>query len=184
MSAEADEADSSGDGTEHVPAGSEPAEPFPTPPRRFGDREDRTLRLGVSHDSAALSAMYDDFGVADRAQGIPPADPDRRRRWLDRIAQGIEVVAWHGDDAVGHGVLLAGGPGHELALFVHPEYRGAGVGTALARTLLGRGREAGVERVWLSVRRGNRAAVRLYRRVGFAPTGDAAGELEMTRRLG
>ncbi|UPW00481.1 GNAT family N-acetyltransferase [Halorussus gelatinilyticus] len=131
----------------------------------------------------ALGAMYDAFESGGRAQGIPPANPRRRAEWLDRLHEGIGVVAWHGDGAVGHGILLDGGPGHELALFVHPEYRGAGVGTALLRTLLGRGRSAGVERVWLSVERTNRPAVGLYRGAGFEPTGGAVGELEMARSL-
>lgn len=157
---------------------------FPTPPRTVTDGANRTVRLRVADDDrAALAAMYDDFGVGDRAQGIPPADPDRRSRWLDRFGAGVGVLAEHADRAVGHGVLLAGGPGHELALFVHPDYREAGVGTELLRTLLGRGRSAGVERVWLSVQRSNRQAVRLYRTAGFSPTEPAAGEIEMRREL-
>lgn len=177
MSADADEIES--------------RERHPVPPRTVSDGERRTIALRVADadgdDRAALAAMYDEFGAADRAQGIPPADPDRRERWLDRIRGGIGVLAWHGDRAVGHGVLLAGGPGHELALFVRPGYRSAGVGTALLHTLLGRGRAAGVETVWLSVRRTNRPAVSLYRKAGFsaAPGRGApgAGELEMEQTL-
>ncbi|UPV74444.1 GNAT family N-acetyltransferase [Halorussus limi] len=180
---------------------------FPAPPRTLTDGEGRVLQFRASGDSpsesatesapesgdeatadgtderGALAAMYDAFDASDRAQGIPPADPRQRAQWLDRLRDGIEVVAWHGDVAVGHGILLGGGPGHELALFVHPDYREAGVGTALLRTLLGRGRTAGVERVWLSVERTNLPAVSLYRGVGFEPTGGAVGELEMALSL-
>jgi ribosomal protein S18 acetylase RimI-like enzyme len=181
---------------------------FPAPPRTVADGEGRVLRFRASGESAAesatelavdsasesesgetpdahvsLEAMYDAFGAPDRAQGIPPANPRRRGEWLDRLHEGIEVVAWHGDDAVGHGILLDGGPGHELALFVHPDYRGAGVGTSVLRTLLGRGQSAGVERVWSSVERTNRPAVSLYRGVGFDPTCGAVGELEMALSL-
>jgi ribosomal protein S18 acetylase RimI-like enzyme len=130
-----------------------------------------------------LAAMYDAFESGDRAQGIPPANPRRRGEWLDRLREGIEVVACHGERAVGHAILLEGGPGHELALFVHPDYRGAGIGTALVRALLGEGRSAGVERVWLSVERTNRPAVSLYRGAGFEPTDSGLGELEMARSL-
>ena len=170
---------------------------FSTPPRTVTDGVGRTIRLRVAADTddatdadnaadtdhAALAAMYDDFGVGDRAQGIPPADPDRRSEWLDRIGAGLDVLAEHDDRVVGHGVLLAGGPGHELALFVHPDYRGAGVGTALLDGLLDHGRSAGVERVWLSVQRSNRPAIRLYRNAGFSPTESGAGEVEMRRTL-
>jgi ribosomal protein S18 acetylase RimI-like enzyme len=140
-------------------------------------------RGATDGDREALAATYDDFGIEGRAQGIPPADPDRRRDWLDTIAEGVGVLATHDGRAVGHGVLLDGGPGYELALFVHPDYRAAGVGTALLHALLGRGEAAGVERVWLSVRRANRLAVNLYRRAGFSVTESGLGELEMRRPL-
>jgi len=173
---------------------------FPAPPRSFTDGDGRVLRLRASDASAAsaskssgdspsadhheeLAAMYDAFESGDRAQGIPPANPRRRGEWLDRLREGIEVVAYHDGRAVGHGILLDGGPGHELALFVHPDYRGAGVGTELVRALLGEGRAAGVERVWLSVERTNRPAVSLYRGAGFEPTDSGLGELEMARSL-
>lgn len=182
----ADSGDSDGDdfdAEESDADGSHGRTRFPTPPRTVADGADRTIRLRVADDDrAALAAMYDDFGVGDRAQGIPPADPDRRSRWLDRIDAGLGVLAKHADRAVGHGVLLSGGPGHELALFVHPDYRGAGVGTALLDALLGLGRTSGVERVWLSVQRSNRPAVRLYRNAGFSPA-EAAGELEAEMKM-
>lgn len=147
------------------------AEEFPTPPRAVTDGEDRMIRFECGDGSAAeresLAAMYDAFGTADRAQGIPPANPRRREQWLDHVSEGVTVVAWHGDRAIGHGVLLDGEDDYELALFVHPGYRQAGVGSGLLRTLLGRGRSAGVERVWLSVQRTNRPAIHLYREAGF-----------------
>jgi len=156
-----------------------------SPPRTVTDAAGRTVacRVATDDDREALAAMYDEFGIEGRAQGIPPADPDRRRDWLDAIGDGVGVLATHDGRAVGHGVLLAGGSGHELALFVHPDYRSAGVGTALLRALLGHGETAGVERVWLSVRRANRPAVRLYRRAGFAAAESGLGELEMRRSL-
>lgn len=187
-------------------AGNEGGDEFSAPPRTFTDGEGRVLRLHASGASAVesesesasesdderddapdyheeLAAMYDAFESGDRAQGIPPANPRRRGEWLGRLREGIEVVACHGERAVGHAILLEGGPGHELALFVHPDYRGAGVGTALVRALLGEGRSAGVERVWLSVERTNRPAVSLYRGAGFEPTDSGLGELEMARSL-
>ena len=191
-------ADANGSSTDaNRSADSIAAESFPAPPRTLTDDEDRTIRLRTGGDSPgnrestatadreALAAMYDAFDTADRAQGIPPADPNRRRQWLDRVSEGLTVVARHGDRAVGHGVLLDGDDGRELALFVRPGYRRAGIGSAVLRALLGRGRSAGVERVWLSVRRGNRPAVHLYRKVGFRPdgAGDLGAALTMARSL-
>jgi ribosomal protein S18 acetylase RimI-like enzyme len=165
---------------------------FPRPPHAVTDAEERTVRFRSAESPPedteidvheALAEMYDDFGPADRAQGIPPASPRRRETWLDRLSEGIEVVGWHDGRAVAHGILLDGGPGHELALFVHPDYRRAGVGSAAIRALLGQGRSLGVERVWLSVQRTNRPAVRLYRGVGFEARDSGSAELEMARSL-
>ena len=148
------EANASDAGTQAVDSDADGDE-FPAPPRTFTDGDGRVLRLRASDAPAAeaggasagesgdernvspdhheeLAAMYDTFESGDRAQGIPPANPRRRGDWLDRLHEGIEVVAYHDDAAVGHGILLDGGPGHELALFVHPDYRGAGVTGASA----------------------------------------------------
>jgi ribosomal protein S18 acetylase RimI-like enzyme len=162
------------------------------PPRAVLDGRDRRIDLRPADDDApatddvrsALRRMYDAFGRSDRAQGVPPSAEDDRREWVATLSEGIGIVAWHDGDAVGHAVLLDDRHGgHELAVFVHPQYRRAGVGTRLLRTLVGRGRGAGVERVWLSVARTNRPAVALYRSLGFETTSAAGPEMTMERRL-
>lgn len=191
MSADADAPATGESDGDAPPAGESDADAaeseFPTPPRTFTDDEGRAIRLraggGTADERRSLAAMYDTFGHADRAQGIPPANPRRRRQWLDRLGDGVSVVASHDGRAVGHGILLDGDDGHELALFVRPGYRRAGIGSAVLRTLLGRGRAAGVERVWLSVRRANRPALDLYRTVGFRADGEADADLGMALRM-
>ncbi|MFB6296848.1 MAG: GNAT family N-acetyltransferase, partial [Halobacteriales archaeon] len=73
---------------------------------------------------------------------------------------------------------------YELAIFVHHQYQGAGVGSRLIRHLLGEGERRGVERVWLTVERWNAPAVNLYEDVGFETTKAESFELEMALRLG
>ncbi len=172
----------------------EPAGPFEPPPRSFvdaGGREVAIERLGhrlgdATAERAALAEMYDAFDPADRAQGIPPADGPAIREWLDRLlaAEAVNVLAWDGDDVVGHAVLVPDDEGdYELAIFVHQDRQGVGIGTALVRALLGAGAAAGVERVWLTVERWNRAAIALYEGVGFETTSAESFELEMGLRL-
>lgn len=57
-----------------------------------------------------------------------------------------------------------------LLLAVAPEAQGRGIGTALLEAFVEGGREAGLGRLHLEVRDGNRAA-EFYRRSGFAPVG-------------
>jgi GNAT superfamily N-acetyltransferase len=54
-------------------------------------------------------------------------------------------------------------------LGVAPEHRRAGLGASLLVRCLAGFRQAGVPRVYLEVTAQNQAAIRLYRRIGFAP---------------
>ncbi|MFB6121637.1 MAG: N-acetyltransferase family protein [Halobacteriaceae archaeon] len=165
-------------------------ESLPRPPRTFEDREGRDITIRALADDPteleALVAMYDDFDPADRAQGIPPVGESAVCDWLDTLLDGesYNLVAWHGDEAVGHATLVADGDrGYELAIFVYQPYQGAGIGTRLLRTLLGHGEANGVETVWLTVERWNRPAIALYEKVGFETKSSESFELEMERSL-
>jgi ribosomal protein S18 acetylase RimI-like enzyme len=48
-------------------------------------------------------------------------------------------------------------------------YRGAGIGQGLVLQALEAAQEAGATSVYLRVRKGNRAATGLYRKIGFRP---------------
>ncbi|WP_411967464.1 N-acetyltransferase family protein [Haloferax sp. YSSS75] len=165
------------------------ADPYDAPPLSFTDKEDRTIEVrpyeGSDEEMEALVEMYDSFDPADRAQGIPPGREDRIRDWLDNILDDdcLNVVAWDGDEVAGHATLVPDGDAYELAIFVHQTYQRSGIGTRLIKALLGHGRESGVEKVWLTVERWNRAAVNLYQNVGFETSDTESFELEMTIRL-
>lgn len=68
------------------------------------------------------------------------------------------------------GLRDAAGLGAIQNLGIVPRHRGRGVGTLLLFRALAGFREAGVERAYLEVTADNTAAVRLYRRLGFATT--------------
>ncbi|OVE85684.1 GNAT family N-acetyltransferase [Natronolimnobius baerhuensis] len=158
---------------------------FSRPPRRFTDHEDRSITID-SHadDSEPLVAMYSRFDEESRAQGLPPRQEPRIREWVSLLLEdGLNVVARHGDDVVGHAALVPHDDTSELAIFVHPDYQSAGIGTHLIRGLLGHGQSHGLTHVWLSVARTNRIAMNLYRSAGFETTLRERGEYEMARPL-
>lgn len=167
----------------------EAAGPFETPPVAFEDREGRSIEVRVydEADFEALCEMYDTFDPADRAQGIPPAREERVRSWLDVILdEGQDVIAvdTNTERVVGHATLVPDSEDAvELAIFVHQDYQGAGIGSRLIRALLGHGEREGVEKVWLTVERWNHPAVNLYESVGFEASSVESFELEMTLRL-
>lgn len=164
----------------------DPIEPKESPPLSFEDREGREITIRDYDDLEAVVEMYIIFEPADRAQGIPPAGEADIRRWLDNILveEAVNVVAWHDDRAVGHAVLVPDRQGaYELAIFVLNAYQGAGIGTRLMEALLGRGQNEGIEHVWLTVERWNKAAIRLYHKMGFEESDPEGFELEMAARL-
>ena len=180
----------------------ETAGPFPEPPLAFADKEGREIEvlaydrryesadeqadadLAQDDEFEALVRMYDSFDPAERAQGIPPSGEKRIREWLAVLEDGYNVIAWHDDEVAGHATLVPdGGDAYELAIFVHQEYQGAGIGTKLMEALLGHGKREGVDKVWLTVERWNRAAVHLYEEMGFVTSDAQSFEMEMSLRI-
>lgn len=143
------------------------------PPRcpRFVDGEGArwTIRPAVREDAAPLAEMYEGFGSADRAQGLPPVTRERRATWIEStLAEGSNVVAERGGELYGHAMYTpTDAPRPELAVFVHPAAQGRGVGTELCRHVIADATAAGREGLELHVEPGNRVARRVYRNVGF-----------------
>lgn len=156
------------------------------PPFSFQDRCGRSVQIHsygdgpVADEFEAMVEMYMSFDPADRSLGVPPSAEDAIRRWLARILDGVCLVAWAGDRVIGHAVLVDNEAGsYELAIFVHRDFQGAGIGTALIECLLTAGREQGIHRVWLLVEQSNSRAVNLYTDVGFVIRDDTAPDVEM-----
>jgi GNAT superfamily N-acetyltransferase len=162
---------------------------FSKPPTTFEDRKGReiTIRAVETEDFDPLVDMYVEFDPADRAQGIPPTGEEQIETWVETLVDsGLNLVAWHGDQAAGHATLVPEEDDdgtYELAIFVLQEYQEAGIGSELMDVLLGYGQENGVENVWLTVERWNAAAVNLYEKVGFETCNAESFELEMSLRL-
>lgn len=154
------------------------------PPRcpRFVDKHGArwTLRPAREGDRDRLDEMYKAFGLADRAQGIPPIPDHRRRSWIDTLlADGRNVVAAGRDRLVGHVVYTAADdPRPELAVFVHPEFQERGLGTELCRHAIVAAYEDDREALELHVEPSNRAALSVYRRLGFTVI-DRDGDVRM-----
>lgn len=165
----------------------EPVEPKESPPLSFEDREGREITVrDYDDDFEAVVEMYVVFEPSDRAQGIPPAGEKNIRTWLENILieEAVNVIAWHDNRVVGHAVLVPDPQGaYELAIFVLNAYQGAGIGTRLMEALLGCGQDEGIEFIWLTVERWNKAAIHLYHKMGFEESDPEGFELEMAARL-
>ncbi len=123
-------------------------------------REYRAIRL------AALAEAPGAFGST--------LAEERRLRaatWRARLARRAQFVARHGGEPVGTAGGLVEDGAELVSLWVHPSWRGRGVGDLLVRAVLDWAREQGHREVRLWVSAGNAPAEHLYARHGFTRTG-------------
>lgn len=123
----------------------------------------RAIRLRALADAPdAFSSLY-----AESA-----AEPDEF--WHRRIVDPgfVQLLASDGRD-LGMAVVGPGrdGQGGLYGVWVDPSARGLGVGDALMRAAIEVARKAGYERIYLEVANNNAAAIALYARFGWEPTG-------------
>jgi RimJ/RimL family protein N-acetyltransferase len=132
----------------------------------------------------ALQRFYEDFEPKRAAQGLPPADPARIRRWLDSVlGRGLHLLACREGELIGHGLVMPTtreGIG-EYAVFLREDLRGRGSGTELNRAVVEAAEAAGYRGLWLTVEPRNRSAIRSYEKAGFhfIPTTVFSVEAEM-----
>ena len=148
--------------------------------RPIRDRLGRSIELGEwePEDGAGLLAMYRSFDAAPSGT-TPPLNAERRAVWVEQLlSRGPNVVARASGRIIGHAALVAydRGDSHELVVFVHRDYRGAGIGGALVDTLLQVARRQGVDRIWLTVDRENHSAAALFFARGFRIGRDGSAE--------
>ncbi|MCU4974546.1 GNAT family N-acetyltransferase [Halobacteria archaeon AArc-m2/3/4] len=155
------------------------------PPRcpRFVDKTGTALlvRSYGPNDYEDLVAMYETFAPAQRAQGLPPQTPARLESWLEiMLEEGNHVVAVLDGRIVGHAFYTpVGHEEPELAVFVHQRFHDRGIGTELCKHVIAFAAAGGHDALVLDVEKHNRAAVSVYRALGFDAADRRGRELHM-----
>ena len=147
------------------------------------------LRPFEPSDFGKLVRMYEEFEPKGQFQGLPPSTNELIQRWLSALVEvgDAQFVVAVGRRIVGHSVLCFAEDksAAELAIFMHQNFRGCGLGRRLLLGTLNHGcKTLELNRVWLSVQGSNPRALHLFESVGFNPFGTRAPlqwELEMTR---
>lgn len=134
----------------------------------------RNVRLAMLLDSPrAFGSTYARDAALDDAEWAARLAPERHPCWLAwtteprlpvRPVGSVTVLRPEPDDPGDHP--------HLVAMWVSPSARGMGVGAALVAEAVAYARDdLGADLLFLDVADDNEAAVSLYRRAGFVPTG-------------
>lgn len=134
-----------------------------------------TVWRATPKDRAALLAMYRSFEPKAQALGLPPMREEETARWLDRLASFPNFLVWSEGRLVAHGALCPEGESGEVAVFVHQDYRGLGIGRRLLSELTGEALRLGLRRIWGIATPENVPMLRLAYSCGFIP-GTEMGE--------
>ncbi len=127
-------------------------------------------RRATPADRNALLDMYSGFEPKGAAMGLPPRKDTAK--WLDELVNYPNFIAIVRGRLVGHSVLCTGGESAEIAVFVHQDYRGRGLGRALLKAMIEEARRLGVRRVWGIAEFDNIPMLRLAYSLGFVPGDD------------
>jgi GNAT superfamily N-acetyltransferase len=144
-------------------------------PRPLVVREYSSLDLGP------LVEMYAGFQPKRVAQGLPPPDVPRITRWLEELQRkSRSLLAAEGTRIAAHAVLCPiSSEAVEFTIFVHQDFRGRGLGTALTRRALTFAAAMGFAQVFLTTELSNYPALRLYKKMGFEIRSAYGDECEM-----
>ena len=104
---------------------------------------------------------------------------------LARLDQGdgFYLVAWEGDEPLGHAHLALGDPPELQDVSVRPEHRRRGVASALTAAAEREVRARGFDRLRLTVGVDNEPARALYRRCGYVDAGVSPKRVQGTIQL-
>jgi RimJ/RimL family protein N-acetyltransferase len=145
---------------------------FETLPTRIKDKCGRVIEVRAyeAADYESLKAMYDAFEPKGLEAGLPPTDDQARLGWLQHVTSGFfNLLALHKGRVIGHCAvdLCRARSCPEYLIFVQKSFRDHGIGTALSEVMKEVAKEAGCEKVWLTVRTANTRAINVFKKVGF-----------------
>ena len=161
---------------------------FESLPTQFKDRRGRLIlvRAYEATDFEGLKEMYDTFEPKGLESGLPPLDDQARLRWLNCVVSDLfNVLAVYKGRVIGHSALdLSCAPScPEYLIFIKKGFRNCGIGTAFSMVMKRVSKEAGCEKVIVTVRTANTRAVKVFKKVGFEFTDEIEVERDMELKL-
>lgn len=144
---------------------------------RLKDGRTVAIRRYRLDDKDQLVSFYAGLSPETLRWSLPPYDRQRIERWASDLENSIILLALLKDRIVGHLQVFRQawnerlkGNG-ELIIYLHQDFQGVGLGTAMMREAIDIARQKGLHRLVLSVIADNHNAIKLYEKVGFQHEG-------------
>jgi L-amino acid N-acyltransferase YncA len=128
------------------------------------------VRQATDADRSGILGMYADFDRAGLSVGMPPAEDIAE--WLDGLATSPNFVAVEEDRVIAHGFVRPEDGTGEVAIHVHQDARGRGIGRRLLTTVIEEARHLHLNRIWGMTEAANAPMLRLARSLGFVQAND------------
>ncbi len=135
------------------------------------------IRGYVPDDKDQLVSFYAGLSPETLRWSLPPYDRQRIERWASNMENSMILLALLRDRIVGHLQVFRQawserlrGNG-ELIIYLHQDFQGIGLGTAMMREAIDIACQMGLHRLVLSVIADNHNAIKLYEKVGFQHEG-------------
>ena len=143
---------------------------------RLKDEREVILRLLKSEDKGPLQNMMAGLSRDALRWSNPPYDEAKINRWMSGVQTGLSIVAIFSDRLVGISSIYEFSRPREkgiggMMIYIHQEFHGVGLGTAMTDEILKLAKERGLHRIGLEVVEDNDAAVALYKKRGFEVEG-------------
>ena len=143
---------------------------------RLKDGREVSIRPLTPEDNEKIYEMFASMSEEALRWGMPPYTRERIERWMRNIENLIILGAEHDQQLIGYAqIQKASNPRRVgtagLAIYLHQEYQGAGLGTEMTGLLLEAAEEHGVHKVNLETVAENEAAMRLFEKMGFEVEG-------------
>ena len=146
---------------------------------RVKEAAEFAIRDAVVGDATAIAEIYNHAVLNSTATfDIEIHTEERRAEWLKSQGTAYPVlVAENNSNLIGWASLgrwsekLAYHSSVEISLYVHPEFTGRGIGTALTQAILDAGRSAGFHTVMARIADGNDGSRKLCHHFGFTYMG-------------
>lgn len=152
------------------------------------DREGRTIQIALAGDKGLIRLLnfYDSFEPKGAFDGLPPACPKERSKWVLGLVGGWRnFLLMDGPEFIGHlAVTIGESDTEEVMIFIQEGFRGKGIGSQALKYVGNLLAKEGCKRLWLTVRSENTQTVRCFKKAGFRFTCDEIQpEMEMVMDL-